>query len=356
MRNTSLTVALLIVLGTTQAQLVIDGSGFTQEGSVLNYESASPDWLINQNVINIDGQEATWNIEDWESITDNTESYFGLDGFGQIEQIFFNNPNLNPYTLSTHALSVGADVVDLPLPIEISNGFTYFRNDETGYYNTGLSFEVSGFPLVTQNDTVERIYKFPLHYADTDSSTLHYLTSLPTIGAYGQYAKRYTLVDGEGTLVTPTGTYDVLRLKAERLITDTLFIEQLGGGQTIERPLQTDYIWISPDFEGPLLEMSVVQDVVISARFLAGQNPVGLFSSKPGDVKVYPNPARDFIRVEGFSSQSTIRLYDLSGKLLFQQMLNTSRVDIEKLNPGIYLLEISRIQGEYGVQKLVITE
>lgn len=357
MRKTILTAFQIVVFGTIQAQLVIDGSGFTQAGSVLNYEVASPEWIANQNLISIDGEGAEWNAQDWVSITENTESYVGTEAFGPIEEIFFNNPNLNPATLSTHALPVGSEVVDLPLPIDISNGYTYFRNDETGYYSTGLSFEVSGFPLVTQNDTVERIYKFPLNYADTDTSTLFYITSLPTVGAYGQYAKRYTLVDGEGTLVTPTGTYNVLRLKAERLITDTIFLEQLGSGQSIERPLQTDYIWISPEFEGPLMEMSVVENVVISARLMASQNTVGLFSPKPSEVKVYPNPAKDFIRIEGdIESQSTLRLFDLSGKLLMEQSLRINRVDIEKINPGIYLLEISGIRGEYATQKLVITE
>ena len=275
------------------AQLTIDGLNFTNAGTVLNYESASPAWSAGQNLLVVNGNNAVWNAADWVSITQNTETYVPISGMSSIIQIFFNNNFLYPATFSTHAIAVGAEIIDLPLPIEISDGYAYFKNNETGYYNTGTSFAVQGFPLITRNDIVERIYKFPMHFGDTDTSALSFVTSLPTFGAFGQNATRSSVVDGEGVLITPYGSYDVLRVRAERYITDTIYIDQLGGGQSISRPLQVDYAWISPEMQGPVLEMSVVENLVISARMLKEDGTVGIFENKNSGFAIYPNPAVD---------------------------------------------------------------
>lgn len=339
------------------SQLTVDGANFTNAGTVLNYEMASPAWSTNQNLSSTSGSNAVWNAEDWVSLTENTETFIPIDDLSSIIQIFFNNNNLYPATFSTHAITVGAEMVDLPLPIEISDGYAYFRNDETGYYNTGTSFAVQGFPLATQNDIVERIYKFPMLFGDTDTSALAFLTSLPTLGAFGQTATRYSEVDGEGVLVTPYGAYDVLRVRAERYITDTVYIEQLGGGQSINRPLQIDYAWISPEMQGAVLEMSVVENVVISARMLKEDGTVGIHTNKNSGYEIYPNPAVNYIDVKTPSPERAfITFYDMQGRAVLETTTQSDRINLEKINPGIYLVEISGIHGVTYVEKLLITE
>ncbi|NEN24471.1 T9SS type A sorting domain-containing protein [Cryomorpha ignava] len=343
-------------LGTIYAQLIIDGSNFTQAGTVLNYETASPAWTANQNLIATSGGAALWNAEDWVSITENTETYIPISGLSSIIQIFFNNNFLYPATFSTHAIAVGAEIVDLPLPVEISDGYAYFRNDETGYYNTGSSFAVQGFPLVTQNELVERIFKFPMQFGDTDTSALAFLTSIPTLGAFGQNATRFSEVDGEGVLTTPYGSYDVLRVRAERYITDTVFIEQLGGGQSVNRPLQIDYAWISPEMQAPILEMSVVENLVISARMLKEDGTVGIKEYKNSGFAIYPNPVKDYIHVETpFPERAQITLYDMQGRMVLETKLQSETISLKKMNPGIYLVKISGIHETF-VEKLIITE
>lgn len=351
------TALFLGISGAVCGQLTIDGSNFTEAGSILNYETASPVWSLNQNLVAVSGSNAEWNADDWASLSETTETYIPLDGLSSIIQIFFNNNFLYPATFSTHATSVGADAVDLPLPVEISDGYAYYRNDETGYYNTGTSFAVQGFPLATQNDIVERIYKFPMHFGDTDTSALAFLTSLPTLGAFGQNATRYSAVDGEGVLITPYGSYDVLRVRAERYITDTIYIEQLGGGQSIERPLQIDYAWISPEMQGPVLQMSVVENVVVSARMLKEDGTVGIYEKSNSGFAIYPNPAVESIHIETpFAEKAQITLYDMQGRVVLETDNQTDQISLKKINPGIYLVKISGIHGETFGEKLVITE
>ena len=250
-------------------------------------------------------------------------------------------------------LPVGQGIIDLPLPIDISNGYSYFRKDETGYYNTGTSFEISGFPLTTPNDLVERIYKFPMHYNDTDASSLAYLINLPTLGAYGQHGTRTSEVDGSGILNTPYGTYNVLRVRAVINITDTLYVDQFGFGQTIERPEQIDYAWISPDVAGPVLKMSVINGAVVSSQLLNDSMITGIAENRVGDFKVYPNPASTFISIKADATVSSLMIYDSLGKLVLSQKMEGNLIDVHELNPGIYFIKIRLANGQLVVKKFL---
>jgi hypothetical protein len=60
-------------------------------------------------------------------------------------------------------------------------------------------------------------------------------------------------------------------------------------------------------------------------------------------VKVYPNPANDFINIESNDTEiSEVALYDILGKqLLSQNELANNRLDISNLTKGVYFMKIS---------------
>lgn len=337
-------------------QIVVDGSGFISPGTTLNYENASPMWLLNQDLLSTAGENAEWNVGDWQMLDNTVETYGSLDTLPFINQLVFNNQFLYPDVYSTVVLPVGQGIIDLPLPIDISNGYSYFRKDTTGYYNTGTSFEISGFPLTTQNDSVERIYKFPMHFGDTDASSLAYFINLPTLGAYGQHGTRTSEVDGSGILNTPYGTYNVLRIRAVRNTTDTLYVGQFGFGQTIVRPEQIDYAWISPDVAGPILKMSVINGAVVSAQLLNDSVISRVADNRVVDFKVFPNPASSFIFIKSGVPALSLTIYDSIGKLVLSQIRPHGSVDIHELNSGIYFLKLQFSNQTTAIKKLIVTE
>ncbi len=341
---------------TGSTQIVIDGSGFISPGSSLNYENASPMWLLNQDLLGQGGENAEWDIGDWQMLDNTVETYGSLDTLPIINQLFFNNQLLYPASFSTVVLPVGQGIIDLPLPVEISDGYSYFRKDETGYYNTGTSFIISGFPLATPNDSVERIYKFPMYYGDTVATSLAYFISLPTLGAYGQHGTRTSVIDGSGVLTTPYGTYDVLRVRAVINTTDTLYVDQLGFGQTIVRPEQIDYAWLSPEVAGPVLKMSVVNGAVISAQLLGDSVISGITEIRVGEFKVYPNPATSNISIKTDIPALSLTIFDSLGKVILLHKMPGNFVDIHELNPGIYFLKLQFSNQTTDIRKLIVTE
>lgn len=78
------------------------------------------------------------------------------------------------------------------------------------------------------------------------------------------------------------------------------------------------------------------------------------------DLSVYPNPATDFINIEGTMdtmSGAAVSIYDLTGKLVMKnsslfERSSSAQMDISSLSQGVYMLKIDN-HGQSTVQKVV---
>ncbi|MEQ9467510.1 MAG: T9SS type A sorting domain-containing protein [Ekhidna sp.] len=64
-------------------------------------------------------------------------------------------------------------------------------------------------------------------------------------------------------------------------------------------------------------------------------------SEKP--ILIYPNPARDYINIEGIGSEYSIRIYDINGNIHFDSTVKNElnyRLNIETFPQGVYLMQI----------------
>lgn len=84
---------------------------------------------------------------------------------------------------------------------------------------------------------------------------------------------------------------------------------------------------------------------------VALQPPINVFAGLDEEIKLYPNPARDFVEVNFVSKMMGVNqyeLYDLRGRqLLGKQFFHfgiprTERLDVSKLTPGTYILSIQQ--------------
>ncbi len=62
--------------------------------------------------------------------------------------------------------------------------------------------------------------------------------------------------------------------------------------------------------------------------------------SEAGGIRVFPNPAGDYLSVSGLTQLSRASVYDYSGKLLFEKDIFESNLDISFLPSGFYILRI----------------
>ena len=73
------------------------------------------------------------------------------------------------------------------------------------------------------------------------------------------------------------------------------------------------------------------------------------------DIKVYPNPANGILNVVNVSGTTTIKLYDVNGRLVRQQQAigKSAQVPVSHLRNGEYLLKMESTTGVL-TKKIVI--
>lgn len=74
-------------------------------------------------------------------------------------------------------------------------------------------------------------------------------------------------------------------------------------------------------------------------------NEIGVPDKKPAEsrkIKLFPNPASDFVKVEGLENNSQYRIYRLDGQLVSSQTLDDNIIDISMIPAGTYII----ISGE----------
>lgn len=92
------------------------------------------------------------------------------------------------------------------------------------------------------------------------------------------------------------------------------------------------------------------------------KNAVGIsFVQNPVAVQLYPNPTANYVRlvINGNTQPFNIRLYNISGKLLQEQVyhpLNPLDINLSEYSAGMYLLQLTDTNGQakgiYRIEKI----
>lgn len=75
-------------------------------------------------------------------------------------------------------------------------------------------------------------------------------------------------------------------------------------------------------------------------------------SVAPDNVKIYPNPTQQFINIEGVSIAS-LKVFDMSGRLVLGANNKSNQVDVSILNAGMYLIQIATENNEAVFHKFI---
>ncbi|MGN0032469.1 MAG: DUF4465 domain-containing protein [Candidatus Limimorpha sp.] len=70
-----------------------------------------------------------------------------------------------------------------------------------------------------------------------------------------------------------------------------------------------------------------------------------VLESVENTVKMYPNPARDFVIIESFYDFDSYKIIDIHGKIVDKNNLSSPRINVADLKSGLYLIVF---EGRYG--------
>lgn len=331
----------ILLLGATTCactQIQITTDHLPNEGDVLIQQNVMSNPQVD---VELTGPNTTWDYSDYFTPVGAPTAIecISISETPFTFQLFFNN-FLDPEHDSDFAN--GIDQLDLAGMFTVEDAYLYYQNRDDRYALTGLAASLNSIPLGAQSTPVDVIYELPLNYQDESSSFSEINFEIPTLFAYRLQQTRTTSVDGWGTLTLNGASYDVIRVRSEIQATDSIYIEQVGTGFTIPRPVAVEYKWLSQDFIVPVLQVNTNGGVTTTTQ------TADIFTSIPEintklDWTFYPNPCITSFQIKGhFDSHTMVNVSDLQGRIVYSnQALNTTTIDCASWNSGIYFVSVS---------------
>lgn len=204
-------------------------------------------------------------------------------------------PFLYQFVFIPNVVANLAQAYDFPdtLGIPVIDPYRFYKNSSSSFNDVGFAVTVSNIPIPLKFDSPDVIYKFPLEYGnDADSSYSGVDFGIPDIGFISIERKRVNQVDGWGTLTTPYGEFEVLRMKSLVEETDSIYIDSISFGTAIERAY-TEYKWMANGFGQPLLQVTeegaIVTVAWIDSIFDPSTSIAESQVAQSGFI-LYPNP------------------------------------------------------------------
>lgn len=222
----------------------------------------------------------------------------------------------------TIALEVarGTDVTNLNPTVTVSTGASYVPGGSQNFANGTIIYTVTAEDGITIQEWAVTVTEAPSTETDMLSFALTEQTGEATIDAVNH---TITIEVANGTDVT--GLSPTISISVGASVSPE-------GAQDFTNPVT--YTVTAEDG-------STVQDWIVTVTVEPAE--VTAIDDSQYDISAYPNPASEWLTiVSPFPSISSIQLFDLRGDLLMaQQMDGQTRISLQDLKNGLYLLKLT---------------
>ena len=313
------------------------------------------------------GANQTWNYSALTANSQRVERFVAVSTLAAFYQLSFG-------TLGGNNRATVASPQTLPLPANLPFALPF--TDPYQFYNTSAanaanqSFRSVGYggtvagglqvPVTYASQAQQDIiYRFPLSYTSAaDSSNSFFSISVPGTGYLSQRRKRVNRPDAWGTLTTPFGTFQTVRVVTRLLDHDSIAFGAIPG-TALDPPLTREYKWLAKTHHVPLLTITTQQ--VLGIETITGVEYRDIYrriirtgtrdAATDAALAAYPNPSAVgeelMLTVPTGSGLLTISATDLAGRQLFSHQLNG--------NSGIIILGPKLLGSFHGMALLTVT-
>ena len=354
---------LLFIPFVSLCQITVDVNDFADGGDTVRFSITTNPGIDFATT----GANTNWNFSDLSAESQELLEYKDVSLAGPLVSFSFGAFADETYqaTNYTAATDIPLDAAGQFLPININEVNQFAKHSDTAIGLVGLAISVEGNDIPVPSDTIETKYVFPLNYEDAYSSRGYtYLNLNPIFNLiWIQYRQRSSAVDGWGTITTPYGIFDCLRVKHEIAETDSVLIDFAGTGNPvwIELPVppSIEYEWIAKNELAPILSIRTTNaggnETVTQIKYRdiylgldAGVNENTL------NLEVGPNPVNNTLFINGLNEEIPYQLLSLEGKVIQMGTVNhmSAKIDVSELNTGIFLIHIG--EGSQKFTKRIV--
>jgi hypothetical protein len=315
------------------------------------------------------GANQTWNYASLAPVSQTVESYVLLSATAPIYQLSFGIlGGVNRATLAS------PQTLPLPagLPVPFTDPYQFYNLSAAGAATQELRSVGFGATLTTFQVPVtyatqaqqDVIYRFPLSYASQpDSSNSFFAISVPGTGYLSQKRKRVNRPDAWGTLTTPFGTFQTVRVMTKLIDHDSIAFGPIPG-TGFDLPVTREYKWLAKTQHVPVLTITTQelagQETITRVQYRDQYRRLGLpTASRSAELSqalaAYPNPSAVgsalTLKVPVGSGPLTVSATDLAGRELFRRGFGGSNgsisLDAATFGSfrGVALLTVTSSQG-----------
>jgi len=155
--------------------------------------------------------------------------------------------------------AIGLKQADVNLQVvQLTDSYEFYNKSTAVFEAKATGYSISGVPLGSTYSNTDKIYQFPLNYNDVDSDNFHYTLSISNVPGisisvtYIRAGKRINEVDGYGSITTPFGTYNCIRVKSTITETDSI---DFGFFPLAVPNNRVEYKWLANGIKIPVLEI-----------------------------------------------------------------------------------------------------
>jgi PKD repeat protein len=224
-------------------QVTISQSDMPQVNDSLRFSTANP-LLTELDSISEGGPNRIWNFTSLIPTRQDVARYQSALSINITYGVFFGFNSYGRKVLDS--IGFGA--------FQAQNIYDFYRRSASKLEIVGRGATFSGISIPSNYSNNDEQYYLPITYLRNDTGTYKVSFTLPGVGSLIQTGSRRVLADGWGTITTPYGTYQALRVVSKVIRVDSIISSQLPipiGFTTINYIYQ----WLAPGQRYPILEI-----------------------------------------------------------------------------------------------------
>lgn len=325
------------------AQITIDAIDFADEGDTVRMSQTTDNSIDFAST----GSDYFWDFSGLVAESQKLVEYMDMSGASLLVNFTFG-----PFAPSKYQATYYLPTQDIPfdqistfLPVSLEDFYQFSRKTNDSITSIGYGLKVDGNEIPVKSDTIETRYKFPMTYLQSYTSNGY--TNLDMNPFYDaiwrQHRHRESIVDGWGTVLTPFGMFQALRIKHEITESDSLRMDLFGTPMWIPIPLPMTriYEWWAADQKDAVMRITTSDlggnEMVTAIEYRDAYLGIGSVDEKSLiTLEVFPNPATDFLMVEGISS-FTYQIFGSKAELMAEG-ISEGNIPVNFLSKGSYLL------------------
>lgn len=354
-KNVLILISLTGLLNFGQAQITLTSTDIPLVGTrILNVKDLD---LVNVNIGEA-GTGKTYDLSGLVSSSLDSTNYISTSstpyagGFPSSNLTMLNLPDTNYTFLKTTSSSVELVGVLMANPFEAGAYINLVANDPVQQMSFPATYQTAFTDTGTLKSNV-----IP-YYLELNSSPLTYIDSFKIKSKVNINSE----IDAWGSLITPVGTFNVLRQKVTNI--DTLSVQgytvieffgvPIGSWQpffdTVTTSITYTYL-TNTNTNTPFILAKITTDqngMVTEASYSMVYNPAGIIETNNNIVsELFPNPSAEIVNIKANDKIEILNVYAEDGKLIYNRTINSENysLNISSFKTGVYFIEITTSKG-----------